>query len=691
MSQLPSDVGASNTLFNHSRPNKPNRSRFDLSRIANFTCDAGMIVPFDCIPTLPGDDFDLSFEMIMDTLPLLNPSLTGYKVTTHWYYVRNRDLWDGWQTFITRGRSGNLSLTVPRIDLSHAFHGNSQTEVPAFAFINDNGTVKPYANTTKCKVLPVAKHSLSSFLGVPSPYNGLPYSLHDKSTNKSNVLLNNYYAPYVYESDFHYDGYVPITSYSDYIKSQYEKLSNTGFHLYQKPSALPFMAYQNIVKYNYVNQNLLQENKALFPVEGDQHWLLPYDATVTNYVCKSKNSDVSSVDDNALYTGVFTSEDKVVRLDCLRYAQFEDDYFTTALPWLQRGNALNPDVDVNFDEMYLPLKFLGGQRPANFIKEINGLTTPLFGFTEYNSEQHHFTSGFLAEDIASSAFLGDPPYYDNPDGHGKYREGQYIGAHLVNASGHLNLTVNALREMIAMQVWQERNARVDGSYNRMIFQHWSINPRSSEHLPIYIGGTADFISFSTILQSSQSTDDSPLGSTAGRGSSRGSGRVGNFHCDDYGFIFGILIVKPNTTYMQGLEHFLCCENTFDDFPQPEFEGLSPQPILNKELYLSGSDSIDDSLYGYQERYTYLKVRQNVSRGMFQTLPSKDLLFGSYTQSRYFSSVPTLSYQFLCMSPDNMRRDFLAYPSQPMFKFQTASKVFVTRQLAYTSQPNTFGF
>ena len=687
MSQLPSDVGASNTLFNHSRPNKPNRSRFDLSRIANFTCDAGMIVPFDCIPTLPGDDFDLSFEMIMDTLPLLNPSLTGYKVTTHWYYVRNRDLWDGWQTFITRGRSGNLSLTVPRVDLSHAFHGNIQTEVPAFAFINDNGTVKPYANTTKCKVLPVAKHSLSSFLGVPSPYNGLPYSLHDKSTNKSNVLLNNYYAPYVYESDFHYDGYVPITSYSDYIKSRYEKLSNTGFHLYQKPSALPFMAYQNIVKYNYVNQNLLQENKALFPVEGDQHWLLPYDATVTNYVCKSKNSDVSAVDDNALYTGVFTSGDKVVRLDCLRYAQFEDDYFTTALPWLQRGNVLNPDIEVNFDNVYLPLHFLQGENP--FSSDVMS-SSPVFGImTDVNSFTD-FSKNFHARSLNNEFDSVSVPFKDHFLS-SYHHQGQILAAQVKDLLGKFNLSVNVLREMIAMQVWQERNARVDGSYNRMIFQHWAINPRSSEHLPVYIGGTADFISFSTILQSSQSTDDSPLGSTAGRGSSRGSGRVGNFHCDDYGFIFGILIVKPNTTYMQGLEHFLCCENTFDDFPQPEFEGLSPQPILNKELYLSGSDSTDESLYGYQERYTYLKVRQNVSRGMFQTLPSKDLLFGSYTQSRYFSSVPTLSYQFLCMSPDNMRRDFLAYPSQPMFKFQTASKVFVTRQLAYTSQPNTFGF
>lgn len=150
-----------------------------------------------------------------------------------------------------------------------------------------------------------------------------------------------------------------------------------------------------------------------------------------------------------------------------------------------------------------------------------------------------------------------------------------------------------------------------------------------------------------------------------------------------------MIIKPNTTYMQGVEHHLT-EKVFDDWVQPEFEGLSPEPILNQEIYISGNSN-DTGLLCYQERYVYLKVRNNVNRGLFQCKPDKDRLFGSFTQARWFESKPTFSYQFLCMSPDNMRRDWLAYPSMPAFKIQAASKVFVTRSLAYTSQPNTFGF
>ena len=83
--------------------------------------------------------------------------------------------------------------------------------------------------------------------------------------------------------------------------------------------------------------------------------------------------------------------------------------------------------------------------------------------------------------------------------------------------------------------------------------------------------------------------------------------------------------------------------------------------MNKEIYLSDNSSDNDDLFGYQERYTYLKVRQNVNRGMFYASPDVDRLFSAMTQSRWFSGVPELSYQFLCMSPNNIRRDWVLIP------------------------------
>lgn len=687
MNQLPAGVGASDSLFNHSRPNDVKRSRFDLSRITNLTLDSGMIVPFDTIPVFPGDDVNLNFEMVLDTLPLVQPSLTSYKVVTHWYYMKARDAWKGFKTFSTKGRTGNVELNMPKVDLLHAV---------------DTEKYKPYTDDVaeyNFKVLPLGSHSLASFLGVPSKYNGVLTGL--KATGNFNITKA--YLPYVFEPD---DASFPGAA-------KYKERITTGFNQYRYVNALPFMMYQSIVKNNYVSQNLLQDNTALFPIEGDDDWLLPYAATVTNYVGWISNDAYANgigknpTDKNYSYDGVFSNTDAAVRLDLLRYASFDDDYFTTGLPWLQRGDQktlnvtfhelLNSDGSVVmnvFDDLDIYGRTLrsddSGFNDHQLLTRISSFGAP---------SENRSRIGLSFDDVVVAGNNMLPQEYFGSDKRG-VAPVVVRGSDLsrVISSGfakklmaRTSLGANQLRELIAYSVWQERNARVNGSYNAMIYQHWRINPRSEEHLPQYIGGTADYVSFSTVLQNSASTSEAPLGSTAGFGSTRGNGFVGNFHVPDYGYIMGIIIIKPNTTYQQGVEHHLCCENVFDDIVQPEFEGLSPQPILNKELYVSDNDSDNDDLFSYQERYTYLKVRQNVNRGLFQCKPEKDRLFGSFTQARWFQNKPKLSYQFLCMSPQNMRRDFLAYPSYPMFRCQLASKVFVTRSLSYTSEPQTFGF
>lgn len=630
--------GASNTLFNHSRPNKVNKSKFDLSRIVNLTMDAGMIVPFDFFEVLPGDVVNLSNAYALDTLPLVQSPLTRYKVIVHWYYMKARDLWKGAKTQATKGRTGNIELSTPQVDLLYP--------------ISDGPGSADY---------PISHHSLSTFLGVPPKFSG--------HTNLDGLVISDY------------ESYTNVPS--DINSARYKAIL-TGFKQYRYVNALPFMMYQSIVKNNYVNSNLLIENKALFPDEGDDDWILPYNSSVTNFVNVARNSEVSSSDTLVSANGVYRSNDKFVRLDLLRYSQFDDDYFTTALPWLQRGDVKSiaggevsvPDLNSLFDSLSLSLN-----------------SSPAIGTASVYNSNFDLRVGstvdgddFLISDTDSAS-----SFSLLRDALNKIKVVKNFSRDSV-LPVNLSLTANQLRELIALSVWQERNSRVDGSYNSLIYQHWSVNPNSEEHLPVYMGGFVDYVNYSTILQNSESSSNSPLGSTAGRGSSSGSSKINDsFHCSDYGYCMGILQIKPDTSYMQGVEHVLSCKNAFEDIPFPEFENLSPEPILNKEIYVSENDSIDNGLFGYQERMTYLKVRQNVNRGLFQMKPDKDYLFGSFTQARWFNNLPKLSYQFLCMSPNNMRRDFLAFPKYPAFRLQFLTNCFVVRGLSYTSEPETFGF
>lgn len=614
MAQLNSNLGASNDVFHSVKPNNVNRSKFDLSRLTNLTCDSGMIVPFDWFETLPGDSFDLSCTVALETLPTVTNVLTPFKVRTHWYYIPYRSLWKGWQTFITKGRSGNVSLKIPQI----------KPNLP-IVFAREK-SYKQYYDTP---------HSLASFLGCPVCH---------RYTQNSDLSIT--YVDYLPYCEVHDDTTADI---------------KTGFNPVSSVSALPFMAYQSICKYNYVDQNLLQDCTSLFPVEGDNDWMLPYTVGDSQHpnICTTVSGVFVggiSADSNVVswsgYSG-YHSNDTNVSLLALRYAPFERDYFVSSVPWLQRGDVQTMPFEFDDSKIWL-----------------------------YNTDLAEPVSGLIFKKGVLNGY-NETPYTSNDN----------LGLHF-DSSLNSSITANKLRELLAMSVWQERNSRVNGSYNSMIWIHWSHNPKAEEHFPIFIGGTSSDISFSNVIQTSQSSSDSPLGSVAGRGTMLDKSNVGRFDCDDYGIIMGCLIISPVTTYNDGVEHSLACQNVMEDFVQPEFENLSPQPILNKEIFVSGSDSVDNDLFGYQDRYSYLKSRLNVNRGLFKLKPKtsgQSDLFYSSTQSRVFNDLPKLSYQFVTQLPANVRRDWLAYYNYPMFKVQIASEVSAVRPLSYSSVPNTFGF
>lgn len=658
--------GASNTLFQHERPNQPKRSKFDLSRLINFSIDTGMAVPFDFFPVLPNDSGYINIRMAMDTLPLIQASLTNYKVLIHWYYMKNRDLWKGWKTFITKGRSGNIELELPKVDLSSPIASGDASDFDSLPSMKPNhSSPKGYS----IKIMPKAKHSLSSFLGVPSDVDGF-YVSDASNQGSGNITLNKDYLPYSVLIDS------PGVTFDSSSKITMNDSLDTGFHTINQVNALPFMMYQSIVKNNYCTPNLLQDNKALFPDAGDDDWLLPY--SIPNNICNYVDGTSSlSASDKVNYDGIYSSDETKVDLRLLRYGLYDDDYFTTGLPWLQRGDVSSIDFDV--DVSNFGLDFSDSVLPDDL--SVGGESNPVHGAPVYSGDYVH-------DDDTDYGLFG--LQFNKTSDRDNLISALNLGKLTGNSLG-ISITANMLRNLLAISVWQERNARVDGSYNRMIFQHWSTNPHSEEHKPVYLGGTATYLNFSTVLQNSESSNSSPLGATAGFGSASGSDNVCNFNVDDYGYIMGIMIVKPNTIYEQGVERTMVCENVFDDFIQPEFEGLSPQAILNKEIFVSSTSADNDDLFAYQERNTSYKVRQNVNRGLFQCKPDKDLLFGAFTQARWFENKPELSYQFCVLSPDNIRRDWLAYPVYPAFRCQLLSEVFVTRSLSYSSQPNTFGF
>ena len=160
VSQMRNGLTAENSIFSQKPSINVPRSRFDYSRFNVFSADIGGIYPVDCFITLPNDDFELFCQYKIDFRPLLVPSLTSYKVKVHYYFCPNEYLWSGWETFISKGRSGNLILQVPKIKVSSL----CDTSVKL------SGLTDPNFKTADGSYFPYTPQSLLSYMLGSVPY-----------------------------------------------------------------------------------------------------------------------------------------------------------------------------------------------------------------------------------------------------------------------------------------------------------------------------------------------------------------------------------------------------------------------------------------------------------------------------------------------------------------------------------------
>lgn len=647
--QLSHKLGMDNGIFKHDRIAKVDRSSFPYGRKRDFCLDPGMIVPIDLWETLPGDYFEVKLDYLLKSFPLKVPPFTTYKVRTHWYYCKKVDLWKGALTYLVKGRSHSISLSAPTITIhDNVYNTKSATN-------NEH-----YFDTPM---------SLASYFGFqPGHY--------PSGTN------NRFCDFYAVKSD----GWSDVTGVHDF---------------YGGVNLLPFFMYQKIYRFAYIKPNLLQNSKVWFPDDMSDGWRLHYDQS-NLFSASQVSPDVyngsvkaffhpSALPQSFDWSLAGSTSDTCVNLLSLRCAMFEDDRFTTALPWSTRGTAPNIDVDSSVTIN------LGGQNIQIFdntpddqdypsvkaygygTSDVMTIDNPLVKNSN-NDLVIHLTQSQQASTSFSKLKI---PMADVAGNLG-------VRGTVTGTASSLGFDINDLRAKIALTVWQERNATTSGYYNEMVYSHFRENPESQDYEPIYLGGTSDVISFSEVIQHDNSSNETtPQGHSAGLGENRSSAKVFSFRSKDYGYIMGVMIIQPETVYNSRIEK-LWTRLIQEDEYFPEFQGLGLQEILKGEIYPTGT-STDKNLFGYNERDTEYKTRDNQAIGFFALPHSVDSLMSAYSQCREFSSQPSLSQSFVTMSPSNMRKDCLAVPSMPFFRCSLVTTVHAVRPMSYRTSPNDFGF
>lgn len=345
------------------------------------------------------------------------------------------------------------------------------------------------------------------------------------------------------------------------------------------------------------------------------------------------------------------------------YRAWKKDYFTSALPWQQRGVA--------------PALPLSGTVPV-FLNSNFSLSDPSIHVGSNDSLIYTNNQGILG--------YTDLPTSNSVDKITGYIEGGINGeADLSNAA---TFNVATLRQCVQIQRWLELNSRGGVRYTEFLRSHFGISPKDEVlGRPQYIGGTKSNIVISEVLQTSRTVDStqsdkgSPLGRLAGHGLGASSDYICTFTSKEFGYIIGIASWMPKPSYQQGVNRIFSRKTKFD-FYFPEFAHLSEQAVTNGEIYATGT-SRDSEIFGYQGAYNEMRYTPS-----FNCADMRDT-FSYWHLGRIFGNAPNLNAGFLTTNPSfdgGIRKDIFASQNEPGLLVQFANIVKAIRPLPVYGTP-----
>lgn len=665
-------------------PNFP-RSGFDLSHlVTRDVAQSGLVFPIAVIEALPNSDYSISVDTLIKVLPQSVPLMSKQRVYTYAFYSRNADLWDKWKTFITKGYSGNEILFNPR-----------EVKTPGLTdvMIASNATNPLFLSASSADKYKIKHDSLGDYFGLPV---GRPISNTNLSMAMPEMMYLRIWRDYFCNRNYYYND-------KRILPDDDSRFRLTGFNgsFAGDVSIGSFIDQGDCLvytdKYGLFSAGWNDSEQAWQPSKGMQ------------YIDFSSGITVSGKS----YSKAFVIAPF--------YHDYPDDYFVSALPWAQRGdtsvaNGTAIDLGVtgrDFLDLFksshqvkspltdLPFYDSAGDFSSN-TGWIGSLKYVLNSSADYES-MGVLSDGTFSKSSSGLSFTNSDSVWGSKTGVSGFSKDfmDWISNNLVTyleprsnpdvplGSGG-QLTLEKLRELAVNQTIQEKMARTDGSYGEFGLTFFGERSKSAtDYRPLFIGGNTHSIIFTEVLQTSASTDDSPLGTFGGHGVGvDNNGFLGRFHSDDYGYIMILGCIMPDVYYSQGLERMWTRQLQSDWF-LPERAQLGMRPILNRELYIQAADVVDSDnvevntkLWAYQDIFDELRYRPNRVGGQMADINSES--FSPFTQFRFFDKLPNYGQEFA--RADEVRVDYLQAPSESPYICDFDINIRCVEPLPYRARP-----
>ena len=335
------------------------------------------------------------------------------------------------------------------------------------------------------------------------------------------------------------------------------------------------------------------------------------------------------------------------------------DYFTSALPWTQKGPGVNisltGNAPVHGNGQLLGLAPNGAGNAAGYISMSGNV-----GAILYNSDGSEWESGqgaYVTSESMKSGLIAD----------------------LSDISA---ITINGLRTAFQMQKFYERLARGGSRYTEVLRSFFGVvSPDARLQRPEFLGSFTKMVMVNPIAQTSATDTTSPQGNLSAYGvtASKFHGFTKSFV--EHGYIIGFVSARADLTYQQGINR-MWLRSTVYDFYWPTFAHLGEQAIELREIYAQGTAD-DTTVFGYQERYAEYRYKPSQITGKFRSSVSGGNL-DVWHLSQFFSNAPTLNEEFITENPPIKR--IVAVQDEPEFLLDIGFRYTTVRPMPMFGTP-----